>query len=114
LRALILAGGYGTRLGELTKTIPKALVEVGGIAIIDRTINKLTEIGITEITWVDLPNPMTKAGALAYLGNINPASISAQVYQDAITKAVQRLAPAAKSPKPPAKVKNVVNTVTSK
>jgi mannose-1-phosphate guanylyltransferase len=50
LRALILAGGYGTRLGELTKTIPKALVEVGGIPIIDRTINKLNEIGITEIT----------------------------------------------------------------
>ncbi len=50
MRALILAGGYGTRLGELTKTIPKALVEVGGKPIIDRTIAKLTEIGITEIT----------------------------------------------------------------
>jgi mannose-1-phosphate guanylyltransferase len=50
LRALILAGGYGTRLGDLTKTIPKALIKVGGIPIIDRSINKLTEIGITEIT----------------------------------------------------------------
>ena len=50
MRALILAGGYGTRLGELTKSLPKALVEVGGVPIIDRTIKKLTEIGITEIT----------------------------------------------------------------
>ena len=50
MRALILAGGYGTRLGEHTKSIPKALIEVGGIPIIDRTINKLVEVGITEIT----------------------------------------------------------------
>ena len=50
MRALILAGGYGTRLGDLTKTVPKALIEVGGIPIIDRSINKLNEIGITEIT----------------------------------------------------------------
>ncbi len=49
MRALILAGGYGTRLGDLTKDIPKALIEVGGIPIIDRGIKKLTEIGITEI-----------------------------------------------------------------
>jgi len=50
LRALILAGGYGTRLGERTKSLPKALIEVGGIPIIDRTIHKLIEVGITEIT----------------------------------------------------------------
>lgn len=83
----------------------------------DRTryTKALGKIGITEITWVDLPNPMTKAGALAYLGNINPASISAQVYQDAITKAVQRLAPAAKSPKPVKPLaKTKIQTVTSK
>ena len=50
MRALILAGGYGTRLGEQTKSMPKALIEVGGIPIIDRTIDKLVEVGITEIT----------------------------------------------------------------
>ena len=50
MRALILAGGYGTRLGELTKSTPKVLIEVGGIPIIDRTIEKLTDVGITEIT----------------------------------------------------------------
>lgn len=50
MRALILAGGYGTRLGEQTKSVPKALVKVGGIPIIDRTIHKLVEVGITEMT----------------------------------------------------------------
>lgn len=50
MRALILAGGYGTRLGKQTKSVPKALIEVGGIPIIDRTIYKLIEVGITEIT----------------------------------------------------------------
>ena len=50
MRALILAGGFGTRLGKITQSIPKALVEVGGVPIIDRTIRKLIEIGITEIT----------------------------------------------------------------
>lgn len=50
MRALILAGGYGTRLGEYTKSVPKALIEVGGIPIIDRTISKLIEVGISEIT----------------------------------------------------------------
>jgi mannose-1-phosphate guanylyltransferase len=49
LRALILAAGFGTRLGSLTQEIPKSLVEVGGIPIIDRSISKLMEIGITEI-----------------------------------------------------------------
>ena len=49
MRALILAAGFGTRLGSLTQEIPKSLVEVGGIPIIDRSISKLMEIGITEI-----------------------------------------------------------------
>lgn len=50
MRALILAGGYGSRLGELTKILPKPLIEVGGVSIVDRTISKLIEVGISEIT----------------------------------------------------------------
>ena len=49
MKALILAAGFGTRLGSLTKETPKALIKVGSTTIIDHNIRKLVEIGISEI-----------------------------------------------------------------
>ena len=34
MRVIILAGGFGTRLGEVTDLIPKPMVAVGGKPII--------------------------------------------------------------------------------
>ncbi len=48
-KALILAAGFGTRLKPLTDRIPKSLVEVGGVPIIDRVIGQIIEQGITDI-----------------------------------------------------------------
>ena len=42
--ALILAGGYGTRLYPLTLNTPKPLLEVQGKPIIEHTINKIEKI----------------------------------------------------------------------
>ena len=49
MRAVLLAAGYGTRLGKLTKSVPKPLIEVGGRPIIDHIISRLNKAGIYEI-----------------------------------------------------------------
>ena len=48
LKALILAAGVASRLRPLTNSIPKCMLEVGGISIIERTINNLIACGIDE------------------------------------------------------------------
>ncbi|WP_252226638.1 sugar phosphate nucleotidyltransferase [Clostridium sp. ZBS2] len=49
MRAILVAAGMGTRLRPLTNTIPKSLVEVNGISLLERQIINLKEIGIDEI-----------------------------------------------------------------
>ena len=49
MKAMILAAGLGTRLLPLTEKVPKALIEVNGIPLIEILINKLKRSGITQI-----------------------------------------------------------------
>lgn len=49
-RAVIMAGGKGTRLGELTRHIPKPLMAVAGRPIIEWIILLLTGAGIRNIS----------------------------------------------------------------
>ena len=48
MKVVILAGGYGTRLSEYTKLIPKPMVKVGGKPIILRIINLYKKYGFKE------------------------------------------------------------------
>lgn len=47
--AMILAAGRGTRLQPLTDRVPKALVNVGGVAMLERVARRLIDAGVTRL-----------------------------------------------------------------
>jgi len=49
MKAIILASGIGKRLNPLTDKVPKPLIEVNGITLLERMIQSLTENGIEDI-----------------------------------------------------------------
>ncbi|EML1937535.1 NTP transferase domain-containing protein [Providencia stuartii] len=52
MNAIILAAGLGSRFGEITKKTHKALLPIGGVPNIERTIQCLIEFGIHDINIV--------------------------------------------------------------
>ena len=49
IQAIILAAGNGSRFHDLTKTIPKCLLNIGNTTILDRQIDLLFENNVDEI-----------------------------------------------------------------
>lgn len=47
--AVIMAGGEGLRLRPITANIPKSMVDIGGIPLLERQILKLARSGVREI-----------------------------------------------------------------
>lgn len=50
MRAIILAGGKGTRLRPYTSTLPKPLVPVGDRAILEVVLSQLKQAGVERVT----------------------------------------------------------------
>jgi len=48
LKVVILAGGYGTRISEYTKTIPKPMIKINGIPIMIYIINHYVSYGYKD------------------------------------------------------------------
>jgi choline kinase len=52
MKAIILAAGMGTRLASVTGGMPKCLVKVGGVPLVDRLIERIGQAGIEEVILV--------------------------------------------------------------
>lgn len=48
-QAVIVAGGLGARFGDRTKEMPKGFIEIDGVAMVERSVQKLIAAGIEEI-----------------------------------------------------------------
>jgi len=49
MQALVFAAGLGTRLKPLTDHTPKALVDVSGVAMLERVIRRLVDVGVDRV-----------------------------------------------------------------
>ena len=47
--AVIVAGGFGTRMLPLTERRPKHLLEVGGVPFLEHQITKLADAGVEHV-----------------------------------------------------------------
>ena len=47
--ALILAAGKGSRMWPLSENVPKPLLPLGGLPIIERQIQELIKVGVKEL-----------------------------------------------------------------
>ncbi|MDE2491214.1 MAG: nucleotidyltransferase family protein [Elusimicrobia bacterium] len=49
MKAFVLAAGVGSRLRPLTDALPKALLPVGGVPMLERTAVRLRDAGVSEL-----------------------------------------------------------------
>ena len=55
MKVVILAGGLGTRISELTKVIPKPMIKIVGKPIIHRIVDHFISYGFKRVlysTWI--------------------------------------------------------------
>ena len=72
MKAIILAGGLGTRLRPTTLTLPKQLIRIAGKYIIEYSIEKIRKAGFEDVGIVVSPSTKTLyENKLSHLPNLN-------------------------------------------
>lgn len=95
MRAVILVGGFGTRLRPLTLGVPKQMLPIGGVTMLERVVAGLARHGVTEavlslgyepgrflerfgddrcagvhLVYATEPEPLDTAGAIAFAARL--------------------------------------------
>jgi len=83
LRGIILAGGKGTRLGELTKVTNKHLLPVGPYPMVYHPLKKLTGAGIRDILLVSGTEHMGDFVELLGSGRAHGCNLTYRVQDEA-------------------------------
>lgn len=70
MNAVIICGGLSTRLGDITKNIPKVLLEIKGKTVLEWQLAKLQKLGVEEIVLAagHLAGVLEKEAGLHYAG----------------------------------------------
>jgi glucose-1-phosphate thymidylyltransferase len=83
LRGIVLAGGKGTRLGELTKVTNKHLLPVGALPMVYYPLKKLTGAGIKEVLLVSGTEHMGDFVELLGSGRAHDCNLTYRVQDEA-------------------------------
>ena len=83
LRGIILAGGKGTRLGELTKVTNKHLLPVGASPMVFHPLRKLVGAGVTEVLLVSGTEHMGDFVELLGSGRAHGCNLTYRVQDEA-------------------------------
>ena len=69
MKAIILAAGMGTRLDKYTKNLPKCMLDIDGITLLERQIKTLKACGINNIIVVKgyMPDKINISGVKYYI-----------------------------------------------
>ena len=51
MKVVIMAGGKGTRISSVASDIPKPMLKIGGVPVLEREIRCLKEQGFDELFW---------------------------------------------------------------
>jgi len=71
--AVVLVGGLGTRLRPLTESIPKQLLPIAGVAMIERVLAQLASHGVDQavLSMGYLPDPFVEAYPSKRIGGVD-------------------------------------------